>query len=1368
MTRLYSSAVLAVVWCMLPGAAAPAQDARKLDNPITDIPAAREINTWIDLSGTVRPVVVLCPDQPLYRQAADAIADAIDTVGGQRPVVSCDAEVTTPARYNVIALGNVNNNELIARLYFNYYAFEDSLLPGRGGHSIRTVYDPYPWHGKGDVVVIGTSHESDAVESGAEFAKRIKRGATPVGMDYLLHVSTADSLTAAQIAALEKEQTPSFRIFLASANQYLKTGQEPYARHAIATLHRIVDLYAREPGHDCDWPEETNSAEILATWDAFEECPIVSDNERHQFTLAMLRFMRALVRHVSGYSGIGTDDLVTWNHTTFPLLGLYFGSRYFHDYYGLTEASGHLQKARACMLAQAKSWKPQEDADSYLTITMRHTIRYCLAEWNLEFFKSGRMRQYVGYVIGICDNSGWQSGFGDSGIGRSPALVQAAIPLAFWWYRDPGYLWVLQHVSGGKWQNPFHRDVEPKKPDQHIGVRVFPLDAQLYEFTKRRSVYNEPLAPPNVPPDAALDKIAFRESWDKNAQYMLLDGYSRGKHLHYDGNAIIELVDRGQRWLIDHDYLTRNTTEHNMLSVIQNGRSTQLVPSCTGVVCQSDVGGRIGLVGTEIRDYCGIDWKRYIFWRKGDAFVVLDRMTAREEADYDLDLAWKVEDRGDERLLDDGAFMARYCSARFRSRQAPVITDPEASGGKAVLLGHGTSELAFVVDLPAGEYGLAVRAYGVDTSSDSLFVSTAASEKAMIGTYRLRYGPMDIERVSHAAPRVKFTGQGRQLVSVTLRERPPVRVDKLTFYDADGQRRLVVEAEDATPPRDKNLASIPAKRFWIKWPDSVQTTVERSHPKGIVVPVRKLYQRINRKLKTGEVAEAVNLLYTDETTEPADYRIDRIGAGAILLRGEEDALCAVRGAQVDDLQFDADMLYVSPSRVAWANGRSLRCGGASIVSSGVSNLELDLAKSKSVAMTSDGQPVQIQAESTSPDLLRQLIRSWATNVATSATQKQASLPNAQSAWTARLKNADPVRRLKLADLDQDGAPEILVAAGNSAFALGAEGDLRWSYALDGACHDLEAGELNIAKGPEVAVAGGDTYGHLLDCEGKLQSKCQIRGAVWNQNFGDRPWKAYTVGVRDLDRDGQNEILLGTQNMELHGYDASWNQLFRSRRAVLHGSIDFHTVDADLDGKLEIFATDHYGRVQVFRHDGTKAGAFYSSIGDMQATLVDLDGDERVEMVYGSSTGDLLCAKFPETGVSNRGAKTLWRFDNFGYGVNRLRSADLDADGTAEVIVASQTGYLYVLDGHGRVKWQDRAGTDIVEVLVLHDAQPRLAYFDRSGVLSLTTGDGKTRKRIALDVVPIVAVQHNDSIVVGAGGQINSFKIEDLWTGVCRE
>ena len=56
MTPLFPSAVLAGVWYLLLGATAPGytQETRKPNNAIADIPVARDIDTWIDLSGTVK------------------------------------------------------------------------------------------------------------------------------------------------------------------------------------------------------------------------------------------------------------------------------------------------------------------------------------------------------------------------------------------------------------------------------------------------------------------------------------------------------------------------------------------------------------------------------------------------------------------------------------------------------------------------------------------------------------------------------------------------------------------------------------------------------------------------------------------------------------------------------------------------------------------------------------------------------------------------------------------------------------------------------------------------------------------------------------------------------------------------------------------------------------------------------------------------------------------------------------------------------------------------------------------------------------------------------------------------------------------
>ncbi|HUT87978.1 MAG TPA: hypothetical protein VMY37_00640 [Thermoguttaceae bacterium] len=110
MKRVLATALLLLASCT-GGAAA--------DPDSADVPRAGDLDTWIDLSGDARPLAVLCPDQPGYREAAQVIAEAIEKLGVPRPAVSCDPGTATPETHHVVALGNVNNNRLIARLYFN-------------------------------------------------------------------------------------------------------------------------------------------------------------------------------------------------------------------------------------------------------------------------------------------------------------------------------------------------------------------------------------------------------------------------------------------------------------------------------------------------------------------------------------------------------------------------------------------------------------------------------------------------------------------------------------------------------------------------------------------------------------------------------------------------------------------------------------------------------------------------------------------------------------------------------------------------------------------------------------------------------------------------------------------------------------------------------------------------------------------------------------------------------------------------------------------------------------------------------------------------------------------------------------------------
>ncbi len=1332
-----------------------ADDARRAGWPVRRISKVRAIDRWIDLSGITRPVVVLHPADAVARRAAERIATALRKLGAKEVFATADPSRATPDRANVIALGNVNDNDLIARLYWNGYAFEDALLPGPDGWSLRTVYDPYPWHGKGDVIVVGCSRPADAGKAADAFIRGLGRRAGRVGMDYRTRISSAKPLSAAARRLLARDNAPSFKVFLKTATQYLRTGDAEFARHAIATLERIVKEQEAKSDWFYDWPEETSSGKIMAAWDAFDECPLMTDAQRLAFTRAFLRFMRLLPRHVSGYGALGRNDLVTWNHTTFPLLGLYFGARYFHDYYHLTETDEYLAKAKACFLAQARSWKPQEDADSYMTLTMNHTIDYCLAEWQVDLLrKTGIVAKFADYVIGLCDNDGLASGFGDSGLARRPYLLANVLPRAFWFTRDPGYLWVLKHTQSKDWRTPFHPEIKPVEPTRFLGLTVFPMDPQVYRYTARSGFYAEKFMPPNVSEKAAFDKISLRADWNENGQYALLDGFSRGKHLHFDGNAIIEFVDRGRRWLLDHDYLTRNTTEHNMLSVIRNGRADQLEPPCAGLVCQADPGGRVALVTTEVRDWLGIDWRRSLFWLKGESLVVMDRATARKRAEYDLDLSWKVERRGDEHLSRSGpggVFMVRRAEAGGRTRGVFPVDDPAASGGRAVVLSTRDAELSFVADLPAGNLRVAVYGYGNTTSSDSVYVSIGGAPAAPCGLPLDHYGPSKERPNYTGAPKTPIVSNasGRQVVTVRLRENPPVHLDRLVFYDAEGRRICAIEAETAPPPTPADVADLPADRFFIKWDGPVAARTAASHPKGIVVPVLKLFQRRSGPLAKGQFAEFANLLYTDNSKTPRKTGIRRLAPGAVLITGPDPAVLAVRGARLAGLETDADMLWISPTVIAWCNARAIRFGECRITAPERGSGELDVASGKVLG----AKGVSVEGASA------RSVRAWQRTLRAQSVRgagQTAAAPEVAPLWSCEVRNGG-VARLRIADLNGDGRPEIVAAAGNTARALDpVDGTELWRFALGGVCADVAVGDLAPNKGLEVLVAGGDTYAYILDANGRMLSKHQIRGPAWNQNYGDRPWACTSGIVADLDRDGTPEIILGTQTMELRIYTPGWKTLALTRRAVLHGSIDFMPIDLDADGKQELVATDHYGRVSVFAADGKRLAGLYTSIGDMQAAVADMDGDGQFELVAGSSTGDLVCWRLPRTAKGRLGpAEKLWRFDNFGYGVNRLRTVDVNGDGKPEVLAASQTGYIYALDAKGKTLWRRRVGADAVECLVL--SNERTLVFDRGGDAVLLGFDGSEKRRMRLGMTPARAVLCGDRFIVGGPGRISAYR-----------
>ncbi|MBN1341670.1 MAG: hypothetical protein JXQ73_03270 [Phycisphaerae bacterium] len=1307
--------------------------------------AKRTVREVVDLSGRSRPVVVLTPDSDEGRRAGSALAAVLRRRGAQRLTITSNPAEAVPKTVNVVAVGNMLDNELICRLYWNQYCYADARWPGGDRVFVRTVFDPYPWHNGGDVVVVAASTTKALARTGEVLDQTL----VAVGAGGADGVTLPFTVRAVPAFAFGKEAPPvrpTLYDFLTEARQYLKSGDEKAASRAVEALAKTAALYREDSKRLPDWPEETSSFDILATWDAFEEYPGMTAGQRREFLGMFLNWMEGLQRKTSGYAGLGKGDLVTWNHTTFPLLGLYAGARYFRDYAGGAKWEERLAKARACFLAQAKSWKPQEDADNYIPLTMRHTIQYCLSEWYLDPFEQGVFRRYWDYLVDICDSAGLASGFGDSGVSRGPTVLLGSLPIGFWSTRDAGYLWILNHVSGaGVWENPYWQDVTPRRPDRFVGLRVIPLDSQLHTFTQTKPFYNEALMRSPVPPERGVDKIVMRDGWSKDSQYVILDGYGRGKHLHYDTAAIIEYVDRGHRWLLDHDYLSRNTTEHNMLTVLRDGRATQLVPTMADLVGWVE-SASASAVSVQVPDDQGVDWQRSVFWRKGRWLLVADAVQARQAGQYDLDWTWKTEDEGRERLENDGSFVVLRGGVDPRTRDITAVADATASGGKAVLLGEATSRLAMVVAAKPGEYALELYARGADGSSDSLLVSVDGAEPQAYHVPQRGYDRSSTKfDLTEPTPKVAIGGDARHVVVVSLRENPPVYLDRLRLVPVAGGDAVEIEVENAPSATQADRTSLRGDRFTIVTPDAPSMRLSRGQPKGIAVPVCRLHQRISAALGPDQGRELASLLYCDQPKAPAGWEARRLGPGRLVV-SDGPTFCVVGPVDSDGIILQGGLLMADPRELLVAETTEVRVGTIHLSSVMPFSLALDL-KTGSVRARNSA-PVTCELDRSSERIppgakdgswmkTRLLGWRWGDDQAdrwealvtgfyrqgkrSTTRPTSASIAGPAPQWQMEVPGGPAVRRMRVADLDGDGAVELLVAANSKILAFDLEGRPRWESACRGAAHDVFPVELGGSKGMEVLVADGAGWAYALDAEGRKLHELEFIGLWWSASVGERKYGVLTVGAADLDNDGRNEIIVTGLNFEMRVYDEPWKLRWKDRK-IYHGNIDLLARDVTGDGRRELFASDHYGHLHLFGADGKVLGRSYSSIGDVMFDVGRFRADGPWVFVFGSSTGDCTASETASSG------EVAWRFDNFGYAVRRVLIGREGSPLAGRCLIASATGYVYCLDERGRLVWKHRLGCDVVDLVECGYGEWSLCALDRGGDLWLMTADGKALRR----------------------------------------
>ena len=175
-------------WCLMACAQAMA------DGEITQL---KDLYLDTDLVTDGRPqAVIAAPPGDRYQAAVDVLQDAVQTRSGTRLPLLRDAGQTAGAEellatQNVIALGNMATNPFIEKLYLQWYSQLDLKYPGKGGHVLRSLHNPYATGH--NVILLGGSDDAGVSQAADTFCAELDAGDL-LQVGWLMKVELGDGI----------------------------------------------------------------------------------------------------------------------------------------------------------------------------------------------------------------------------------------------------------------------------------------------------------------------------------------------------------------------------------------------------------------------------------------------------------------------------------------------------------------------------------------------------------------------------------------------------------------------------------------------------------------------------------------------------------------------------------------------------------------------------------------------------------------------------------------------------------------------------------------------------------------------------------------------------------------------------------------------------------------------------------------------------------------------------------------------------------------------------------------------------------------------------------------------------------------------
>ena len=1243
--------------------------------PITSLKPLH-LTTTLTRDGQPRAMIV-APPEDAYAAVTALIRDRVRELGRVDLPVRTPTDVAAEelSRTNVILVGNAADNALVRRMVWERWIL-DTWYPGDETFVVRSVHNPL---GRGgNVIFIGGENPETTGAAARAFLGRLEPG-DPLEAGWLMLFEsderggevTPDTVKHHTQRADQALGFKNGRNLISSAaamaRNYYQTGRAGWADLFRVVMERHKAIGAPGMG------THMNVYDTVSMWELIEESPAFSDADRLWITNHLLYILRSGEGCMHGFFRKGTKTAgVRHNHQTLPGLACLFGGRYFQLGYDLPEADEWLRAANALFDSQKVAHKPQCDCNQYEWGTLYQTGWWSLGSGDYTFFESGACRAAVERAIVEMDNRGTSSCNGDCwSLTYFPTILfrQAA---AF--YRDGRYEWAVRkhYASSGSPDRRgvanMVRGVAPEEPTDLLGVTVAPMSPDFYH-ARSTTMPSEPES--NIPLERSFDKVSFRRSFDREDQYLLLDGIGRGSHGHVDVNGISHFTDNDRIWLMDVSYAEApNMRDHNVVTIIRDGETTPPPPlAALDGVADLD---RFGLCTTSVPAYCGMDWRRLIFWSKERYFLFMDQLTAVEAGDYTMRAHWRTPGRGE---VSGTTFSVRQ-QAGAQGEPVRRITRKDADGaGACMKIVRQDGSLRTSLDLAGGQWQAIVFGCGHHPGDDSFHLYVDGVRVADVHVSRTEIKP------SSAVPFTVATA-GRHEISLRLRESPGTICDRLLLTGPDG-RQVTVDALDmegtaATIPRTDTftLLCTGADKVGLSLDEENVGKWFKSYPYSSPV-VSIVQQSASAAMRQGESHVFANLFFVSNDDDRVEAEMRPIAGGVVLIRDGDAVTCAVAGPASFRLG-EAEVEIRAGQAVLQADRLAVRAGTAVSWRGSVLSEQTPVSAER---------PIQGDATARSADLQR----AWDAAASASRPARPRPLP-------------EPTRTLRTEWRAALGSPVLAIAQGAGAgrvVAVGCgDGTVRlldggghelWSFATGGKVNSVALADIGGDGDCEVIAGSDDRCCYVLGRDGK--ERWRYQGAAGGDPYWRRYWKAGEVEkvlAADLDGDGRKEVVFAAANMNVHACDGAGKLLWTFTQygvctSLLAVDLTGAGKENVVGGPAKITCTSN---CSVLDEAGKAVSRFGNDGWASALTAVcaaDLDGDGRIQVICGTNMNNVRALDYADGELKER-----WRFAA-GDVVTALCPVRVGPGASQRVAAGSASEYVYCLDGAGAVAWRRQLG-----------------------------------------------------------------------------